>query len=418
MKARLAALPLVFATALCFAQSSPNCQFEKVQAGPGKIGQWIDKGNWLDVENQRVSLQAGKVFMPALRMPVAAGARALPAAARQVDIGKITAIDPFDGRRQNLAFLLDSRLSADGLLVLSNGKIVAERYRNGLQQEQPRLLRQGSRPFLNLLGAISMAQGKLSANKSVPRYIQALGNQTGLRKLSVRRLLKNEEHYRWLDDDLTNWRNAAGWNTGAADGGVRNWMAQAERWDQPLVERDLLANAPSPDDDLLAWLLSESHGAPLSRLFCEQLFARNPPENEVIWLTDQAGVELADGLSLSLRDFSRLGQALLGARTNRSSSKLPGWFIETLLASSGPRAVGINGLPAGSEQRYGFIHVGGAPNRIALIGHRGASLFIDFDRRLIVALYATFPGDNSALLLATLESLWQSVAQAIGDNTR
>jgi hypothetical protein len=33
------------------------CQFEQVPVGPQKLGAWIDKSNWLAIENQRLSLQ-------------------------------------------------------------------------------------------------------------------------------------------------------------------------------------------------------------------------------------------------------------------------------------------------------------------------------------------------------------------------
>ena len=59
MKRRLTLLSLALATLLPGAHAAPNCQFEKLAAGSGGIGPWIDKGNWLAVENQRLSLSAG-----------------------------------------------------------------------------------------------------------------------------------------------------------------------------------------------------------------------------------------------------------------------------------------------------------------------------------------------------------------------
>ena len=36
--------------------ATPTCQFAKLPAGEQKLGQWIDKGNWLAIENQRLTL--------------------------------------------------------------------------------------------------------------------------------------------------------------------------------------------------------------------------------------------------------------------------------------------------------------------------------------------------------------------------
>jgi len=164
---------------------------------------------------------------------------------------------------------------------------------------------------------------------------------------------------------------------------------------------------------LLAWTLAESNAMPLARLFCEHLLSRTNPEHPVLWVSDSQGIELASGLGLSLRDFAKLGQLLVEARSSRSRAKIPGWFIETLVASSGIRSTEIKGLVKGSEQRYGFVHLGGAQNRVALIGAHGTSLYIDFDKRLVIALYATRPGEITPATLALLEQVWKAIDRAI-----
>lgn len=412
MKRRLTMLALLLATTISTTGAAPSCQFDVVAAGSGEIGQWIDRDNWLAVDNQRVSLQAADVFMPARRVRPAAGGEALRAAPRPLDIDRLETTDPFDGRKRDLGFLLDSRLEADGVLVLHNGKILSERYRNGLRAGEPRLLLQTTRPLLALLGAMSIAQGKLTGDKAVTRFVPALNSQSGLRKLSVQRLLQGQERHAWAPQELAQWRQAGGWTSSQPAPGIRSWLSQPGRWDKPLVEQEVPPFAGSPDDDLLAWLLAESNAIPLARLFCEQLLIRSRHEHPVFWLTDSQGIELADGLGLSLRDFGRLGQLLLDARVSRSRSRIPAWFVETLTASSGIRSPEVPGLPKGSEQRYGFMHLGGKPNRVAIIGPHGTSLYVDFDRRLVIAVYATYPIMGAPALLATLEQFWKVVDQA------
>ncbi|MBI2275801.1 MAG: hypothetical protein HYU74_00475 [Dechloromonas sp.] len=397
--------------------ATPTCQFETVASGPQRIGNWIDKGNWLAMENLRLTLTAANTFMPARRLQPAAGGEALRPAPLGIDIETPKVIDPLDGRERNMAFLLDSRLDTDGILVLHNGRILAERYRNGLRPQDPRLLLQATRPLLNLLGAISIAQGKLAADKAVSRYLPLLSAQPGVRKLAVQRLLENDESRDWSAAELASWWQAGGWTADQADDDIRAWLSQPGRWEKALPDQERPLATALPDDDLLAWLLAESNAMPLADLFCSHLFGRQPPEHPVLWLTDSHGVELAGGLALSLRDFARLGNLLLETRSNRNRSRIPGWLIETLTASAGLRTPAIRGLAKGSEARYGFIHLGGEPNRVALLGPYGSSLYIDFDRRLVIALYASHPARNSAALLASLEQLWKAVAQS-GKNTR
>lgn len=405
---RLSVVSILFAVSGMCSAAAPACQFERLPVGAQKLGAWIDKSNWLALEHQRLTLQYGEVFMPAWRLQPPD--KVVPPPARLRPIDDFPALDPLDGRPNKLAFLLDSRLYADGLVVLSNGRLVAERYRNGLQPEKPRLLLEATRPWLNLLGAISMSTGKLAADKAVSRYLPAFNGAAGLRKLSVQRLLENEEAHAWSAEDLRAWRQAAGW-VGAQPAAVRPWLMQAGRWDKPLAERQGNDPGAGPDDELLAWLLAESNRQALSRLFCEQLMVRNRPEHPVLWLSDAEGVELAAGLAMSLRDFAKLGQELIEARGSRG--RIPAWFIETLTASSGLRSGEIKGLAKGSEARYGFVHLGGTANRVALIGSYGSSLYIDFDQRLVVAIYASYPGANTPSLLATLSEVWKTLRHEI-----
>jgi hypothetical protein len=245
MKRRLTLLSLALVTWLPAVQAAPNCQFESATGRQRKIGPWIDKGNWLDIENQRFSLTAGAVFMPALRLAPAPGSEPLRPAPRPLAIETIASTDPLDGRPRDLAFLLDSRLDADGVLILHNGRILAERYRNGLRPDEPRLLLQATRPLLNLLGAISIAQGKLAADKSVSRYIPALNGQSGPRKLSIQRLLEGEERYNWTR--RTGKLAASRWldQRKPRRPASAPWLRQKGRWDKPLVESEA---PPCPPD--------------------------------------------------------------------------------------------------------------------------------------------------------------------------
>lgn len=385
--------------------AAPSCDFADFPAGSRQLGRWINQGNWLVPGNRRAGLLAGEVFMPGRRLAAdGADSPAAPAG----DFAKLVIEDPLDDQPRSVDFLLDSRLQADGLLIIRNGRIAAERYRNGLQATTPRLLLDATRPWLNLLGAIAIGQGKLTADQAVARALTTRPSSPALRKLSVQRLLDSPGLYEWTPAEFEGWQRAAGWTT-TASGGMRSWLSERLHNELPPLRRaPPQLPVPSPEDELLARLLGDAYDSGLARIFCEQLLSRHRPEHPVIWLSDPQGDELADGLGISLRDFARLGQTMLEARVSRS--KIPGWLIETLTAAA-PRSAEVAGLPLGSEVRYGFVHLGGRPNRVALIGAQGASLYLDFDRRLVIAIYASHPAGHAPLTLATLEALWRRLAE-------
>jgi CubicO group peptidase (beta-lactamase class C family) len=262
---------------------------------------------------------------------------------------------------------------------------------------------------LSLLGAAAINRGKLAADKSIARPIAPLVDNVALRKLSTRRLLEGEVGYGWGATDIADWQRVGGW-TAAAGAGVRAWLTRYDTWTSLSPNEGLPPAAGRPEDELLAWAIAEASGARLAHLFCEQVFSHLKPEDSALWLTDPAGHELAAGLALSPRDLAKLGQLLLDARTGGKRGSIPRWLIEALLApANAPGDPGLAGLPASSSLRYGFVRLGGKGSRIALIGPYGNSLYVDFDRRLVIALAAAHPDATSPLLLASLDALWRAI---------
>ena len=413
MKYWLTVLSLMLPLALP-GHAAEGCVIETVARSASGLGPWINQDNWLAPENLRVGLQSAGSFMPLLTINPMTAAQVLRPASRQLDLDKIKARDPLDRQQRDAGFLLVTRLYADGVVVLSDGRIAGERYWNGLAAKDQRLLLGATRPFLSLMGAMAVAQGKLSPDRSIIRHIPALGTQTGLRKLSIRRLLEGEGRFDWSSHEVDDWLAAGGWHSGTNPGGIRAWLGQPGRW-----ERDFsIAPMPGdvgPDGDLLVWAIAESHRLPLAQVFCEEVYRKLRPETPALWLTDVQGTELSAGLALSLRDFARFGQWLIDARNNSRRSRIPNWFIETLTASAGLRtekALELAGLRKGSAFRYGFVHLGGAQNRVAVLGPYGNSLYIDFDRRLVIAIFAAYPRDQTAAVRATLEEVWDAVGSA------
>ena len=176
-------------------------------------------------------------------------------------------------------------------------------------------------------------RGRLSRAKSVARVIPDLTKVSNLRKTSVQRLLDGRTGLTWSADDRRQWRDATGWSgSGASSPGVRAWLNNRRAWPR---NADLpVAEGGAPEGELLTWTLERASKKPVSRVLCESVLAAIGAEDEAFWATDAAGTELADGLALSLRDFARLGAALIDARAKSGGSSVaPKWFIESLAAA-------------------------------------------------------------------------------------
>jgi len=332
-----------------------------------------------------------------------------------IDIDRQTAIDPDDGSEQSLRFLLDTRLYADGIIVLKDDQVLLEHYRSGFAPDSARLLLQATRPFLTTLLAAAVERGRLAREKSVVRPLPELAGEANLRKTSVQRLLDGRTGLTWSADDRRQWLSASNWGPVPAKSavGIRSWLKARKNW--PRDAEMPVSEVGGPEGELLVWTLESASRQPVSHVLCESILSAIGAQDEAFWATDPAGTELADGLALSLRDLARFGLALIDARgKSGSGSVTPKWFAESLAFAVGhgdPPPPQLQDLGEDSAWRYRFVSLGQA-HQTAIVGPFGNSLFLDFDRKIVVAIFASFPRDYSALVLRSLRSVWTGLGSA------
>ncbi|HVI89939.1 MAG TPA: serine hydrolase, partial [Dongiaceae bacterium] len=105
----------------------------------------------------------------------------------------------------------------DGLLVLKSGKIVSERYFNGLTPETPHIIFSVSKSFTGSLAGVLVAQGKLDPEAPVTTYIpeaagSAYGDATVRHVLDMTVSIDFVEDYLNKDGAFARYRDATGWN--------------------------------------------------------------------------------------------------------------------------------------------------------------------------------------------------------------
>lgn len=371
----------------------------------------VSRDSWLAGEHLRVGLDAPLRFMPAVVARNAGRPVVLARSASPLDAERLTAADPDGGATISLAALLDGRLYADGIVVLKGEQVALERYRPGFAPGTPRPLLHGTRPVLAALLAAASDRGRLSRDKSIATAIPDLAKQPNLRKASVQRLMEGRTGLVWSVDDRRLWAGMAGWigtPPPGAQEGVRAWLKARRGW--PRDASLALSDPGAPDAELMVWALERASGQPVSRVLCESLLPAIGAADEAYWFTDATGTELADGLALSLHDFARLGLALLASRS-KPGGIAPKWLGEALAAGSRRDTAlpgSIEGLGPDAAWRYRFVSLPEF-HQAAIVGPFGNSLLVDFDRKLVVALYASVPRDYSELALRGLRSLWAAV---------
>src|SRR5664279_1171522 len=129
--------------------AAEKCLVEPVSKAQQPVAAWIDQDNWLAPENLRFGLRSADRFIPLIQIKSPLAQSVLRPVSPQLDLDRIKANDPLDQEPRGIGDLLDTRLYADGIVVLRNGRVLSERYWHGLSPHEPRLLLDGTRPVLS-----------------------------------------------------------------------------------------------------------------------------------------------------------------------------------------------------------------------------------------------------------------------------
>ncbi len=404
------ALGCVLCAALPLLAAETSCRTQRSLPAPPEGRAIVGGDDWLRPGNLRFGLAHPARFMPGSRIdPPPRAERKMPPQ-RQIDVDRMQVLDPADGAERSLRHLLDNRIDADGVLVLRRGRLVLDYRRTGFDPTGPRLLLEATHPILAMMVVKASAEGLVDRNKGVDRVLPELGGNRGLGKLSLTRLLHGRTGLEWTPGERERWRQEAGWTPGGRLG-VRAWLTARSPWPR---NAEAGADLPSgPEGELLLWAAEKATKKPAAQLLCE-LQSGIGAQDAAFWASDGQGTPLADGLALSLRDFAALGQSLLDLRARPGRrAPVPAWFVETLAGAS-PSGHGLpaswQGLGEEGAWQYRFVHPGGAGHRTAILGAYGTSLYVDFDRATVVAIYATHPERASPLLMASLRRSWDALA--------
>ena len=200
-----------------------------------------------------------------------------------------------------------TRTETTGLMVLQDGEIQLEQY---FQETKPtsRLTSWSmAKSVVSTLIAIAHEDGHIrSLDDKVSDYVPALAGKA-YGDVSIENLLMMATG---IDFDETYHKHTSDINMLF----YRVFLLGASA-------RDVVANRPaaqppgerfhyiSPNTQILAWVLEEAVGSPVSQYAGTQLWQPLGMEDDAIWNLDQHGVELAFCcLNMTLRDYAKLGQ--------------------------------------------------------------------------------------------------------------
>ncbi len=263
-----------------------------------------------------------------------------------------------------------------GLIVVQNGKIRLERYARGYGKEGRWTSFSVAKSFTSTLVGAAIRDGYIkSTDEKVTQYIPELVG-SGYDGVTIAQLLTMTSGVRWNED-----------YTDAKSDVARMFLEPVPAGEDPTVfymKKLPRETAPGSkwvyktgETNLIGVLVMRATQKPLADYLSEKVWRPYGMEQDAFWMVDPSGHEVSGCcLSVSLRDYARLGQfALEGGK-----GVVPaGWFARSTRAHA---EIGVPG------RGYGYQWWTYPQGRFGAQGIFGQTIRVDPKTRTVIAVSA------------------------------
>lgn len=211
----------------------------------------------------------------------------------------------------------------DGLLVLHQGAVVYQKYYAGMAPHQPHSLWSMSKSLTGLLATMLIKEGVIDPDALVVKYLPELkesawADATVQQTLDMTTGVAYTENFRDPSSGIFQYLHATG------------LVPAPPAYGGPRTVPELLVTLKkegshgagfkykSVDTEVMGWLLQRVTGKRYAALLSERLWSQIGAQDDAYVWVDPIGTQVSSvGLSATLRDLGRLGEALrLGGRFN------------------------------------------------------------------------------------------------------
>ncbi|HTO72871.1 MAG TPA: serine hydrolase domain-containing protein [Gemmatimonadales bacterium] len=194
----------------------------------------------------------------------------------------------------------------DGIVVVHRGRLVFERYFNGMRAESPHILMSVSKSLLGLVAG----RLPLDVERPVTALIPELAG-TAYRGATIRHLLDMRAGVAFAEDYLATsgpmleYRKATAWNPSEGASDLRSFYRHLT---QPDGAHGGRFHYVSPNTDLLGWVIERATGQRFADLAAELLWKPIGAEWSGYITLDRLGApRCAGGVCVTVRDLARVG---------------------------------------------------------------------------------------------------------------
>lgn len=317
-----------------------------------------------------------------------------------------------DGKEEKLGDHF-AAVETDGLLVLHRGKVIVERYYNGMQRQTLHLSQSVGKSVAGAVAGVLVGKGVLDPEAPLVEYLPEL-KSTAYADARLRHVLDMtsgvvfNEDYTALDSHMAQMDVACGWKSY----GEPHWPKTM--WDLilSLKEQERPHGAEfhyrSIETDVLAFAMQAATGQSIADLISEHIWQPMGAEEDASLTLDSAGYGLAcGGFNASLRDYARF--ANLYASNGRANGRqvVPSeWIADTRNGDASRFSQEYRHvLPEGAYRNQFWVERAGGPVLLAR-GVFGQMLFIDTETEFVGTVLSSWPDFvNPELTRKTLSAM-------------
>jgi CubicO group peptidase (beta-lactamase class C family) len=370
-----------------------------MHGSPPPVGKLVTLENWQDPPFSRWGFQHIRDLIPTARILRGDGpVRRLPRADRDLDQLAFRS-----GRRRMTVATMLEETATDGYMVLHRGRVVTERYFNGMAADTTHLMMSVSKSVTSTVAGILAGRGLLDVDAEITRYVpELLGTSfegcTVQHLLDMRAGTRFNEDYADLKAEVRVYEQVYLWRprtTKRLPSDALSYYATLKNdgpHGGPFRYRSILT-------DVLGWVIERAGGARLPELISREVWQPMGAEFDAEVTVDAHGNAMADGgMCATLRDLARFGQLFGNAGRRGSRQIVPkAWIADILKGAPDGREAFAAGADAedrrpGAHYRNKWWVVAPHVPAYAGLGINGQMIFVHVPARVVIAKFSTWAG--------------------------
>lgn len=290
-----------------------------------------------------------------------------------------------------------STSDTDGFIVLKNGSIVSEIYKNNMNQTSKHNLFSVTKSFVGTIATYLIKKNMININDKIVKYIPDL-SLSGFKNYTINDLLNMNNNINFKED----------YDERKSDFYVYTCAITNSCKDTPhsnlrkYLKSIKIANEQHPNKfdyatpatDVLLWFNEIVSKKKFQELLSELIWSKIGAENDGYFIIDRAGVPYGGaGLNISLRDAAKFGQMMLQKGFFNHQQILPKEVVQEIQKGGDKEFFARNKedakfLPKGSYKNQWWMY-GNDHNAYMAIGIFGQWIYIDPTSQVVAVKFSS-----------------------------